>query len=257
MDLGTDIRGDGPAIVCLPWFSLDAAVTAEALEPVLAMSGLRRIYLEPPGHGRSPVGPTNADEVLSVLAAYADRVAGPQRFLLAGFSYGGYLAAALARRWPQRVRGLLLVCPGTRIRPDDRDLPPAAADGEPGWLEGVPPDLHSHLSTALGERTRATAERVSAILAAAAPGEQAYLAEWRATGYQLSDEGSPARFNGPVDIIAGRQDGIAGYADQFRALDRYPNGTYAVLDRAGHYLPFERPDPFAFLVREWLSRCQR
>jgi pimeloyl-ACP methyl ester carboxylesterase len=56
-------------------------------------------------------------------------------------------------------------------------------------------------------------------------------------------------------VIAGRQDGIAGYADQFRALAVYPQAGFAVLSGAGHYLPFERPDAFRDLVRDWLARC--
>ena len=59
----------------------------------------------------------------------------------------------------------------------------------------------------------------------------------------------------PVLMLAGRQDRIGGYVDQFEALRRYPNGTYAVVDGAGHYLPFERADVFAGLLRSWLVRA--
>ncbi|WP_034594750.1 alpha/beta fold hydrolase [Hamadaea tsunoensis] len=254
MDLGADVRGDGPTIVCLPWYSLDAAVSAAALEPVLAMSGLRRIYVDPPGHGRTPAGPSDADGVLKVIEAYADRVAGPNPYLLAGFSYGGYLAAALTRRRPDRIGGLLLVCPGTRVRPGDRELPVPPAEAEPGWLDGVPPELRKHLHSALGNRTARTANRIAGLLAAAAPGDPQYLASLRANGYRLSDEDSRFGYAGPTAVITGRQDGIAGYVDQFRALAAYANATYTVLDKAGHYLPFEQPDAFGVLVREWLSR---
>ena len=37
-------------------------------------------------------------------------------------------------------------------------------------------------------------------------------------------------------------------------MRRYPHGTYAVVDGAGHYLPFERADDFACLMRSWLVR---
>jgi pimeloyl-ACP methyl ester carboxylesterase len=54
-------------------------------------------------------------------------------------------------------------------------------------------------------------------------------------------------------MLTGRQDRIGGYVDQFTAMQRYPRGTYAVVDGAGHYLPFERPDVFAGLVRTWID----
>ncbi|TDD66925.1 hypothetical protein E1262_20845 [Jiangella aurantiaca] len=51
-----------------------------------------------------------------------------------------------------------------------------------------------------------------------------------------------------------RQDLVAGYADQFAALERYPDGAFAVVPDAGHYLPFEQPAVFADLVGHWLAR---
>lgn len=47
-----------------------------------------------------------------------------------------------------------------------------------------------------------------------------------------------------------------GYADQFRRLSCYPAGTFAALDRADHYLPFEQPRALAMLARDWRGRCQ-
>jgi pimeloyl-ACP methyl ester carboxylesterase len=55
--------------------------------------------------------------------------------------------------------------------------------------------------------------------------------------------------------VTGRQDGIVGYADQFRRLSCYPAGSFAVLDQAGHYLPFEQPAALAALASQWRARC--
>jgi pimeloyl-ACP methyl ester carboxylesterase len=257
MTLVAESHGAGLPVVCLPWFSLDRSVMIAALEPALAASsGLRRIYLDLPGTGQSSGGPANSDAVVDAVCEYVDREVGAQRFLLAGCSYGGYIAAALARRRPEQVAGLLLVCHGTRIRQADRDLPPAPAMAEDAdWLVDVPPDLRTHLSIALGNRTRDVADRVAALLAASHPGDEAYLQRLRSTGYQLSDEDSPMAYFGPTSIIAGRQDHIAGYADQFRALANYPRASFAVLADAGHYVPFEQPDLFRGLTLDWLTRC--
>ena len=55
-------------------------------------------------------------------------------------------------------------------------------------------------------------------------------------------------------IVAGRQDWIVGYRDQWRLVERYPAATFAVLDVAGHNLQFERPELFGALLRDWLDR---
>jgi pimeloyl-ACP methyl ester carboxylesterase len=257
MDLARHWAGDdGFPVVCLPAFSTDRAVTAAAFEPALAAAGgLRRCYVDLPGHGESPAGPPTSDGVADLLSGFLDRELPGQRFLLAGWSYGGYIAAALARRRPAQVAGILLVCPGVTIDMTVRSLPDAPAAEEPGWLDDVPAHLREHLSQALGNRTREMALQVSAVLTAATPGDGEYRQRLRADGYRLSDEDSSLPYRGPAAVITGRQDRIVGYADQFRRLSCYPAGSFTVLDRAGHYLPFEQPRALAAVVSEWRARC--
>lgn len=243
--------------MCLPWFGLGHSAASAALEPAVGTgSGWQRIYVDPPGCGESRAGREHSDAVVDAMAEFITRQLGSRRILLAGCSYGGYIAAALARRLPQRIAGLLLICYGPKIRPEDRDLPETPSTPAPeGWLVDVPADLREHLSVAIGNRTREVATRVGAIVSSANSGDDVYLRRLQATGYQLSDEDSPVVFEGPTCIVAGRHDRIVGYADQFRSLAAYPNGSFHALDGAGHYLPFERPDEFAGLMRSWLSRC--
>lgn len=61
---------------------------------------------------------------------------------------------------------------------------------------------------------------------------------------------------GPTTVLCGRQDRVVGHADQWRQMPLYPNGTYAVLDNAGHYLPFEQPTLLRALAADWLDRCE-
>jgi pimeloyl-ACP methyl ester carboxylesterase len=269
MTIAFQSHGEGQPTVCLPWFGTDATMLAAALEPAFAASrepgvgpggpanaGWRRIYVDLPGCGGSPGGPEDSDAVLAAVVDFIDREVGPEPVLLAGCSYGGYLAGALARRQPDRVAGLLLVCAGVKIRPADRELPAAAPTPKgPHWLDHVPEQLRVHLDLALGNRTRATATLVAGILAARPPGDEDYLERLRATGYQLSDEDSPASYPGPTSIVTGRRDRIAGYRDQFRALASYPEADFTALADAGHYLPFEQPGRFAEICGQWLDRC--
>ena len=252
MSFAAYVHGSGRPIVCLPMFSLAASVTAAALEPVFAdRPGWQRHYVDLPGHGAAPPGPETADEIVELLARQIDL----PRFRLAGLSYGGYVAAALARRYPERVDGLLLVCHAIRIGREDRDLPAdQRAPAPAGWLDSVGPELSGHLAVALGHRTPEVAERVASVVGPGLPRHESYLERLRTNGYRLSDEDAKVTYGGPVQIIAGRDDLVGGYADQFRALQRYPRGDYAAVAGAGHYLPFERPEAFASLVRAWLER---
>ena len=191
MELARHWAGDdGVPVVCLPSFSTDRQVTQAAFDqPLAAAGGLRRCYVDLPGHGESP-GPPDSDGIAAWSPASSTEELPGQRFLLAGWSYGGYLAMALARRRPGDVAGMLLVCPGIKISMADRDLPagrrarPGVPD-EAGWLDDVPGHLRAHLSAALGHRTREVARRVSGVLTGSGRGDEAYRERLRATGYRL------------------------------------------------------------------------
>jgi pimeloyl-ACP methyl ester carboxylesterase len=256
MVLTTQTHGDGDPVVCLPWFGHDGAAMAQAFEPVFAASSRwRRIYLDLPGTGSSaPVHPTS-DAVLDAVGETVSSLVGDEPYLLAGCSYGGYLAAAQARRAAAQVTGLLLVCTGTKLDPSMRNLSGVApATPEPGWLDGVPADLHGYFGRAIGCQTREVADRIVATFTASAPTDDEYLEALRSTGYELTGDDLTARFGAPTLVMTGRNDQIGGYVDQFEDLARYPTASYVALNDAGHYLPFEQPQRFVTLVRDWLSQ---
>jgi pimeloyl-ACP methyl ester carboxylesterase len=251
--------GAGRPIVLLPWFGLDGGVTALAFEPVFAeTTEWRRIYVDLPGTGGSTAVAPNSDAVLDAVRETVKSVLGPEPYLLAGCSYGGYLAAGLARRDPDRVEALLLVCAGVKIQPADRNLARLVpSTPEPHWLDDVPEPLREHFAHGIGGQSRSAAGRVLHAFAVNGPSDENYLDLLRSTGYRLSDENAAAIHPGPTTLIAGRRDRIAGYLDLFDALDRYPDAGYHALDDAGHYLPFEQPETFAGIVRDWLRRSAR
>jgi pimeloyl-ACP methyl ester carboxylesterase len=254
-------RGEGKPIVVLPSFSLDHSAMTEVFEPaVSSAAGWQRLYVDLPGTGASPAGEPRSDAVLAEVAAAIDTSLGTRPFLAAGWSYGGYLAVGLARRMPERVAGLLLVCTGLRIRPSDRNLAGVLGSvPEPGWLAGVPRNLHQHFARSIGYQTAAVAQRVATVLAVNGQTDEAYLAALRTDGFALSDEGAitPCQGQGPVWALAGRRDRVAGFADLLEAVACYDRATYLLVGAAGHYLPLEEPGAFRAATLAWLAECER
>jgi pimeloyl-ACP methyl ester carboxylesterase len=243
--------GSGRPVVLLPWFSLGADVMVAAFEPVLGdVGGLARRYVDLPGVGGSaPVDPST-DAVVAAVVDEVERLSEP--VVLMGCSYGGYVAAAVTRRRPDLVAGLALVCSGVKIVLAERTLPDVPRTTPLPWPDDVHPDTRSHLDLALATDDIAVATNLARHVETTARDDD-YLADLRREGYQVSDEADETAYDGPMLMLAGRQDRIGGYFDQFTAMRRYPRGTYAVVDGAGHYLPFERPDVFAGLVRTWIE----
>jgi pimeloyl-ACP methyl ester carboxylesterase len=258
-ELAWEEHGSGQPMVCLHPMGTDRSVMVAAMEPALAAAGLgsgvRRIYPDLPGCGGSaPAAPTS-EAVLAAVAALAGRERAGGPVLLAGWSYGGYLAAALARREPGAVAGLLLICCGPRIMPADREPPPGPPPaGPPGWLDGLPADLREYFTRALGNRTAASAAAVAAALDAARPCDEEYLQALRSGGWRLADEDAAAGYPGPASVLAGRDDWILGFRDAFRLFTTLPAADFAVFAQAGHFLPLEQPARFRAAVADWLGR---
>lgn len=262
MLLDSYVAGTGRPIVVLPSLGLGHSAMRAAFEPAFSSAtDWSRRYLDLPGTGGSPPGEPTSDAVLADVIATLDAALGTdESFLVAGWSYGGYLAAALARRMPERVAGLLMVCSGFKIRPADRDLSGVLASSpEPGWLASVPSRLHEYLSAAVGCQTATAANRVAAVLAANGPVDESYFDVLRADGFALSAEDPAAdratTYARPASFVCGRRDRIAGYRGVYENLGRFPDADYVLAAEAGHFLPVEQPDLFEGAVRSWLSRC--
>ncbi len=66
----------------------------------------------------------------------------------------------------------------------------------------------------------------------------------------------PEPFRAPTLFLLGRQDSWVGYRDAWDIVENYPRATFAVLDRAGHFLTSEQEVLFKSLVTEWLDRVE-
>jgi pimeloyl-ACP methyl ester carboxylesterase len=96
------------------------------MEPILERrDGWKRICPDLPGMGKTPSREwiTNSDQMLDVVMAFIDKVIPDQHFVLAGESYGGYLARGIIQRKSELVDGLLLICPMVIANSTDRILP--------------------------------------------------------------------------------------------------------------------------------------
>jgi pimeloyl-ACP methyl ester carboxylesterase len=254
-------HGSGTPVLALHGGSVDHREIMGALEPVFAdRPGYRRLYPDLPGMGRTPAPETmdSTDAALELLLGLVDEVIGDEPLLVAGHSFGGYLARAIANRRPDRVAGLAVICSlgGEQEQGDEHPehvVLHAAADLDvDGTLE---PEMAAEFRDYLVVHTLETLQRFQETVApGVALADHAALermsAQWR---LRTAPEQGP-RFASPTLILAGRHDSTVGYAAAWRLLEHYPRATLAVLDRAGHALPHEQPGLLGALVGEWLDR---
>ncbi|WP_448005335.1 alpha/beta fold hydrolase [Agromyces bauzanensis] len=251
-------HGSGLPPLALHGFPVDHRVMSGCLEPVFGRDEpIRRIYPDLPGLGASPGdGVSSTPEVLDRLDAYVDEVIGDEPFLVVGESYGGYLSRALVQRRRGQVRGLALICPMVIAEAPGRALPARTVRRPDPELIGSldPAEAAEFTDVAVIESAETLARFRAEVAPGVAVGDRAAIARIR-SAYGLDEpieRGEP--FTAPTLIVAGRQDWIVGYLDQWNLVEHYPAASFAVLDVAGHNLQFERPTLFGALVRDWLDR---
>lgn len=255
-----EVRGEGRPILMLHGFSLDSAVMLGCMEPLFSFKkGWKRIYVDLPGMGGSPriPGVNDSDEMLDVMVRFVDSILPEQSFAIAGESYGGYLAHGLLRERMESVKGMLLICPLVFASPSKRELPhKKVLVQEEGILDraGKAAQGFSDIGVVLSQDTL---DRYwKDVMPGKTSGDQQFQQQLFENGYAFSfdvDEISHP-FHHPALVLAGRQDHVVGYRDAWKLLEKYPRGTFAVLDRSGHNLQFEQVGLFDALVSEWLDR---
>ena len=198
------------------------------------------LHPEHPGFGLSP-----EDGTLSTVADLADHYAEFIRTLqlsdihLVGSSFGGWLAAELALRVPERLRSLTLMAPvGIVARPQ------ATAAPQPG-------------EEAYWRRLFASVQAADAMIASLdaarrAQNARSRQAAARLAGPQFHDARLAARLTEialPTLLLWGDRDLLAPVSQASLWLDRLPDARLECIARCGHLPHFELPLEAAAQIR--------
>jgi pimeloyl-ACP methyl ester carboxylesterase len=184
----------------------------------------------------------------STLEGMARRVldSAPERFVLIGFSMGGFVARVLCLMAPERVAGVAFVASSARGYSEEETeqrkkgygplgRPPRAATGAPG----LHPDREN--DPVLIARLRGMQQRLGREVRA----RQAALV--RRDGYADLE-----RIACPSLVVACRQDRLRNLAETARMAQCLPHASFKVIEDCGHMAPLERPHELAALLAGWI-----
>ena len=253
--------GTGRPIVMLPGRPSDHRVMLRFMEPLFAQrDGWLRLYPDLPGTGRTPGVDRLAthDQMLDAVLAFIDTVIPGQRFVLAGLSYGGYLARGVLYHRAASIDGLLLCAPQVKADPAQAHLPPRTTlVQDPTLAARLEPDETQLVEGLVVVQSPTVVEAVRDLLAEVQIADHPFNARLEAADpFSFDVDTLPAPFGGPTLMLTARQDHLCGYRDAWDLLDNYPRATFAVLDRAGHFVNIEQDALCQALMREWLDRVE-
>jgi pimeloyl-ACP methyl ester carboxylesterase len=196
------------------------------------------------------VGDTLKDDSIVLMAS---RVldAAPERFAIAGFSMGGYVAMEIWRRAPERVTRLALVDTNSRADSEEQAalrraaIATARSRGFEHVLRGslrqlVAPDCPE----ALFEEVVQMALRVSF---------GTYMDQQAAIIDRADSLETLGTVTVPAMVMVGEADALTPPRLAEEMVQALPGAVYEVIADAGHMAPMEQPEAVNTAFRRWLT----
>src|SRR5512141_3042485 len=121
-----EMFGEGKPIIILPGWSNNTRFAAHLTEPYFQQrEGWKRIYIDPPGHGKTPGKEwiTDQDKILEVVLACIDTLTAAQSFSLIGISLGAYLARGVRLSRAEQIDGIAMIVPAIIAQDAKRTVP--------------------------------------------------------------------------------------------------------------------------------------
>lgn len=254
--------GGGQPILMLHGWSYDHSHMAYEMERVFnRRKNWRRIYLDLPGMGRTGAldNIASSDDVLDALELLLDEEAQDSHFVVAGYSYGGYLARGLVYRRRRVIDGVLLTTPAIGYPRRPEDLPGRTRLTRSARIRDC---ARREKITAFEINGQAVRETRSAldyarVIEGSLQADENFLDRLRIRrrfSFEVDHLRPPC--DAPTLIILGRQDSEVGYIRQLELQQCYSRATIAVLDAAGHMVWGERSMICESLVHDWLDRVE-
>ncbi|WP_211471074.1 alpha/beta fold hydrolase [Collimonas humicola] len=224
-------------LLLLPGFMLDQTLWDDMRE------GLQQL-------GQLHFGDLGQDDSISAMAARVLRQA-PPRFVLIGFSMGGYVAQAIMQQAPERVTALALL--NTSARQQD----PREIAGNKMQLElarqvpfkgltsrALASSLHPDLA-----HDRVLLEQLQAM--ALRNGKEVFirqLSALRSDGYAELH-----KIQCPTLIVASSNDQLSSVAESRQMLEQIATARMALVENCGHMTPLEKPQQLLQILSGWLT----
>jgi 3-oxoadipate enol-lactonase len=253
IEMAYDERGSGPAVVLLHGYPFNRSMWREQVEALSA--SYRVITPDLRGHGETSAShePATMDEMAQDVAALMDEL-NVQRAAVGGLSMGGYVTLAFYRRFPLRVRALILA--DTRPQADTEEArtnreQQARKALKEGMKEIAGVLLPKVLAPAtLRERPDVVA-RVRKMMVKTKP--EGAATALRGMAARIDQTDFLPRILAPTLIIVGSQDELTPPADAEVMRREIRGSRLEIIQGAAHVSNIENPTAFNRALKEFLD----
>jgi len=253
--LAYDDHGAGWPLIFLHAFPLQRSMWGGEMAALLPQGRYRLVALDWRGFGESEiVGDVSTMELFADDVAGLMDTLGMQDAILCGLSMGGYAAFTFLRKYPRRLKGLILA----DTRPG-ADASEARANRENvarlAETEGTGAIADLQLPRLISEETRLyhpdVEARLRQMIDSATP--QGIAAAARGMALRADSSDLLADISVPTLVIVGEQDAITPPAVAQEYAARIPNAQLIAIPHAGHLSNLEQPGAFLQAIGGFLA----
>jgi pimeloyl-ACP methyl ester carboxylesterase len=240
-----EVHGEGPAILLTHGYGTSSEMWRGQIAPLARRHKL--VIWDMRGHGRSdyPADPALYSEAATVadMAALLDAV-GAAAAIVGGLSLGGYMSLAFHRRYPERVRALLIIDTGPGFKKDE---------ARAAWNQRA-------LETAQAFETEGL-KRLAARKDMAVATHRSVEGLVRAARGMLTQQSAAVidslpGIKVPSLVIVGAEDKPFLAAADYMAA-KIPGAEKVVVPAAGHAVNLDQPEAFDAAVGRFLDRLAK
>jgi 3-oxoadipate enol-lactonase len=252
IEMAYDEVGSGTPVLLLHGFPFNRSMWDEQVEALTPR--YRVITPDLRGHGETMVtaGPATMDMMARDVAALMESLE-ISRATVGGLSMGGYVALALYKLYPLRVRALVLA--DTRAQADTEEAREnRELQAEKALNEGMGPIADAMLPKLLSPETMAQQPQVVARVREMIVNTKPEGAAAAQRGMAQRSDQLPFlwRIIAPTLIVVGREDAITPLSDSERMHREIGGSRLAVIEDAGHVSNLEQPESFNRVLTKFL-----
>lgn len=226
------------AVLLAPGFMTDASLWDDCLPAFSRYGDIRHVD-------------ASLDDSVEEIAKRA-LAAAPSRFVMIGFSFGGYVAREIARRAPERVQALVLIATSARGKSEqqsaaDRRLVAAMPSTFSGLSRrAIEMSLHpDHADEETTQRIRAMSLRLG--------GE---IFRRQMTMRRDGDIELLSQIRCPTLVVAASDDRLRSHEEAEELWAGIHGAKFSIIHGSGHMLPFEAPRELTSIIVDWLDRLK-
>ncbi|MBP2198848.1 alpha/beta fold hydrolase [Pantoea cypripedii] len=193
---------------------------------------------------------TGGKTIREIAHAIADHL--PPKFVLIGFSLGGYIARQLAADFPDRVESLVIIA--SSLREDTEQQ----MESKQQAIQALSASTFKGLSRisiakSLHPRNASDTRLISHIKQMGCRlGYQAFVEQ---STLRRTDVPA-ATIHCPALIIASANDGLRSLDEANELVAAIPDASLQIFDGSGHMVPLEQPEELAQTIIHWLMESE-